>query len=193
MAANIPGYDYGRALASPVTLAELDELKAAAGWTGEDESALRRAADVLAGEEEALVDGWRGLIGAQPPLAHVFVHPDGSPNDGYKSAVKKRFVQWVRDVLTRPFDQAWLDYQEEIGRRHTPLAKNRTDGGDTPSVVRMRDLVAFLPPTLFAVPDRLRAHGVAGEELDRMARAWTRAVALTIALWTRPYVREDWW
>jgi hypothetical protein len=42
--------------------------------------------------------------------------------------VKKRFVQWVLNACFRPHDQAWLDYQEEIGQRPTPEKKNHTDG-----------------------------------------------------------------
>jgi len=37
--------------------------------------------------------------------------------------LKRRFVQWVVDVAIRPHDRAWLDYQEEIGLRHTPEKK----------------------------------------------------------------------
>jgi hypothetical protein len=50
----------------------------------------------------------------------------------YKTAVKRRSVQWVLDVSTRPHNLAWLDYQEEIGLRHTPEENNRTDNRQTP-------------------------------------------------------------
>ena len=190
---DIPGYDYGEAPRSPVTMAEFDQLKLTAGWGEDDARALARAAELLEGDEEALVDGWRAIIGAQPHLSHWFVHPDGSPNEAYKAAVKRRFVQWVRDTLTRPFDQAWLDYQEEIGKRHTPAKKNATDGGDTPPVVPLRYLIGFLPPTLFAMPEHLRAKGVEAGEVEAISRAWTRAIALTLALWSRPYVKADLW
>ena len=190
---DIPGYDYGTVGASPVTLAELDQLKWAAGWTDGDAAALRRAHELVGDEAEAFVDGWRAIIGDQPHLAHWFVHPDGTPNDEYKAAVKKRFVQWVTDTLTKPFDQAWLDYQDEIGQRHTPAKKNATDGGDTPPVVPLRYLIAFLPPTLFAMGEHLRKRGVAAADIVPIDRAWTRAIALTMALWCRPYVAKGLW
>ena len=189
----IPGYTFGQVPPSPVTLEELDRLKATVGWTCADADALARAAEVLKGDEEGLVDGWREIIGGQSHLAHWFVHPDGSPNDEYKAAVKKQFVQWVRDTLTKPFDQAWLDYQEEIGKRHTPAKKNETDNGDTPPVVPLRYLIGFLPPTLFAVPELLRARGLDAGEIEKIGRAWTRAIALTLALWSRPYCQEGLW
>jgi hypothetical protein len=172
---------------------ELDQLKATAGWSDTDTDALARANALIGDEAELLVDGWREIIGHQPYLAHWFVHPDGSPNDEYKAAVKKRFVRWVRDTLTKPLDQAWLDYQEEIGERHTPDKKNKTDGGDTPSVVPLRYLIGFLPPTLFAIPERLRTKGASAEEIETISRAWTRVIALTIALWSRPYTKDGLW
>ena len=89
------------------------------------------------------MDSWRAVIAAQPHLAKWFVGPDGRPDDEYKARVKKRFVQWVLDACFRPHDQAWLDYQQEIGMRHTPAKKNQTDHAQTPSVVPLRYLIAF--------------------------------------------------
>src|SRR5215468_2560294 len=133
----IPGYDYGmRDVAhSPVNLDELRELEVAVGWTAADADAIALAGDVLAGQEEAMVDSWRAVIGKHEHLAKWFLGPDGKPDDAYKAAVKKRFVQWVTDTCRRPRDQAWLDYQEEIGLRHTPAKKNKTDARHTPEVV----------------------------------------------------------
>lgn len=117
----ISGYDYGspKAADSPVSLEELRALEQTVGWTDEDADALKLAASVLDDQAEAMVDSWRARIGAQPHLAKVFFDPSGKPDEAYKAAVKKRFVQWVRDTCSRPRDQAWLDYQEEIGLRHT--------------------------------------------------------------------------
>lgn len=189
----IPGYNYGRVPRSPVSMDTFDQIKQTVGWSNADANALKRAAALLKGDEELLVDGWRSIIASLPHLAAVFKRPDGTPDEKYKAAVKKRFVQWVHDMLTCSFDQDWLDYQHEIGRRHTPVAKNATDGGDTPSVVPMRHLIAFLPATLFAVPDRIAAKGANPEEVDAIRRAWTRAIALTMTLWTRAYVDEALW
>jgi hypothetical protein len=54
-----------------------------------------------------------------------FVEPNGKPDDEYKASVKRRFVQWVIDAAVRPHDRDWLNYQQEIGLRHTPAKKNR--------------------------------------------------------------------
>src|SRR5579871_6811213 len=89
----IAGYDYGRVGRSPPTMKELEELKQTVGWTGEDEKYLRRAGEVLAGEAEKMVDAWRKKIGEQPHLFKWFGPAGGKPDEGYKAAVKKRFVQ----------------------------------------------------------------------------------------------------
>ncbi|TCO95499.1 protoglobin [Chthoniobacter flavus] len=124
-AADIPGYDYGthRVAVSPVSMEEFAQLKATADFTEEDERYLKMAGEVLSDQAEAMVNVWRERIGAQEYLARVFFGPDGKPDDRYKAAVKRRFVQWVVDLCTRPFDQAWLDYQEEIALRHLPEKK----------------------------------------------------------------------
>jgi hypothetical protein len=126
---DIQGYDYGtaRAARSPVTLDELRELEATVGWTAADDQAIAMAGEVLAGQEEAMVDSWRPIIGNHPFLAKWFFGPDGKPDEAYKAAVKKRFVQWVSDLCRRHRDRTWLDYQEEIGLRHTPAKKNKQD------------------------------------------------------------------
>ena len=194
-AADIPGYDYGtsRAAVSPVTMEELTQLKASADFTVEDERYLRMAGEVLADQAEATVDSWRERIGAQKYLARVFYGPDGKPDDHYKAAVKRRFVQWVIDLCTRPFDQTWLDYQEEIALRHLPEKKNKTDQAETPPVVPLRYLVAFLAPIVISTKDFLGKGGHSPEQIEKMHQAWTKAVLLTIALWSRPYTREGLW
>lgn len=141
----IHGYDYGtaRAAHSPITLDELRMLEQTVGWTKADRDALAMAGEVLAGQEEAMVDSWRSVIGQHEHLAKWFFRPDGKPDETYKAAVKRRFVQWVTDLCRRERDHAWLDYQEEIGLRHTPAKKNVTDRAHAPPLVPLRYLVAF--------------------------------------------------
>ena len=193
--ADIPGYDYGtsRAALSPVNLEELARLKAAADFTEEDERYLRMAGEVLSDQAEAMVNAWRERIGAQKPLASVFKGPDGKPDEHYKAAVKPRFVQWVIDLCTRPFDQTWLDYQEEIALRHLPAKKNKTDHADTPPLVPLRYLLTFVAPVVIAPKELLGKKGHSAAQIEKMHRAWTKAVLLTIALWARPYTQDGYW
>lgn len=191
----IQGYDYGgaRAAHSPVTLDELRLLEQTVGWAEADSGAIAMAAEVLAGQEEAMVDAWRSIIGEHEQLAKWFFGPDGKPDEAYKAAVKKRFVRWVTDLCRRERDQAWLDYQEEIGLRHTPAKKNQTDVAQTPDVVPLRYLVAFTSVVITTAKEFLENKGHSSEEVEGMHAAWTKAVLLTLALWSRPYTKERLW
>ena len=192
---DIAGYDYGtaRAARSPVTLDQLRELEATVGWTSVDSQAIAMAGEVLAGQEEAMVDSWRAIIGDHPFLAKWFFGPDGKPDEAYKAAVKKRFVQWVADLCRRERDQTWLDYQEEIGLRHTPAKKNRTESAHTPDVVPLRYLWAFAGPIINGAREFLAKKGHSAAEVELMHQAWMKSVLLTLALWARPYVRDGLW
>src|SRR5262245_21604794 len=125
---SIPGYDYARPAAahSPVTVEELRHIESSVGWTDEDARVLQRHSEFFKQQAEQMVNSWRAIIAERPHLAEFFLGPDGKPDEEYKSRVKRRFVQWVVDACVRPHDQAWLDYQEEIGLRHTPEKKNKT-------------------------------------------------------------------
>lgn len=191
---SIPGYDYGTAKSaiSPVSESDLSELEQTAGWSSDDADVLARHGDLFRARAEAMVDSWRAVIGSQRHLAHWFVKPDGDPDDAYKASVKRRFVQWVVDVALRPHDRDWLNYQQEIGLRHIPAKKNKTDGAHTPPVVPFRFLLAFVPMVL---PIRqFFAEAIEDEaELKRLEDAWMRAVLLHITLWSRPYVTDNLW
>jgi Protoglobin len=83
---------------------------------------------VLAPQVEAILDVWYGFVGANPHLLAAVTGPDGQPDQRYLAAVRRRFGRWILDTARAEFDQAWLDYQNEIGLRHTRTSKNRTDG-----------------------------------------------------------------
>jgi len=192
---SIPGYDYGQAkiARSPITLDELRQIEATIGWTSEDAALLQRHGDIFRNYAEQMVDTWRGVIGGQPHLAKWFFGPDGKPDDDYKAKVKKRFVQWVVDACFRPHDQDWLNYQEEIGLRHTPEKKNRTDGAHTPPVVPLRYLFGFVTVVVTTTRKFFIDAGVEGEELRKLEDAWSKAVHLHITLWSRPYTKDGLW
>ena len=143
----IAGHDFGSAHSakSPVSAEELLQLEQTLGWTAHDAQLLRKHAPLFEAKAEEMVDSWRAIIGAQPHLAKWFLAPNGKPDDQYKAAVKKRFVQWVGDVAIRPHDRAWLDYLEEIGLWHTPDKKNKADRRQTPPLVTLPYLLAFVP------------------------------------------------
>jgi hypothetical protein len=193
--AGIPGYDYGRETvsASTVTIDELRKLEQTVGWTDDDARWLRVAAEILVPQSEQIVDKWRAAIARQSHLSEWFLRADGSPDEAYKAAVKRRFVQWVSDLCLRPHDRDWLNYQEEIGLRHTPARKNQTDRGQTPPLVPLRYTMAFASVVITSIRSFFDSAGRSEHDLQLMQAAWTRAVLLSLALWARPYTSPGLW
>jgi hypothetical protein len=191
----IPGYDYGRpsTVRSPLSAAELREIEQAIGWSQEDTEVLRRHEEIFLRRAESMVDHWRSILGSQPHLVKSFFGPDGKRDADYAARVKARFVRWVIDLAQRPHDEAWLNYQEEIGLRHTPAKKNQTDHKQTPPVVELRFLLAFTTIVILSTRKFFVEAGVAGEQLERLMEAWARAVQLHVTLWSRPYAKEGLW
>lgn len=190
---SIPGYDYGRVGHSPVTMDDLHRLEQTMGFDDSDRRALLDAGKILQSQAETMVDEWRAVIGAHDHLARWFFGPDGQPDGEYKASVKRRFVRWVVDLCDRPFDQAWLDYQHEIGIRHTPAKKNVTDAAHTASHVPLRYVLAFSIPVIQSARERLALAGVTGDRLERMSAAWAKAVILSLTLWSEPYTKNGLW
>jgi Protoglobin len=190
----IPGYDYGtpKSAMSPLSQGDLLHLEQAAGWTTADAGVLGRHADLLRARAESMIDSWRAVIASHAHLLRSFTEPDGKVDDDYKASVKRRFMQWVIDVAVRPHDRDWLNYQHEIGLRHTPAKKNLTDGAHSPPVVPFRYLLGFLPAVLAIRPfveDSFQDEA----ELKRLEGAWTKAVLLHVTLWSHAYVNTDLW
>jgi pimeloyl-ACP methyl ester carboxylesterase len=193
--APIQGYGYGAdtTARSPVTLDELTQLEKAVGWTAEDQTRLRQSCVWIAPLAESLVDEWRVYIGKLEFLSRWSAYEDGRPAEDYRAAVKRRFVQWIRDTCERERDQAWLDYANEIAVRHTPIRKNQTDHAQTPPLVPLRYLVTFSTFVTTSIGARLQSVPATPEAIAGMQRSWNKIVQLQLALWTRPYTRDGWW
>ena len=107
----------------------------------------------------------------------------------YLEAVRRRFAVWILDTTAANYDRAWLDYQYEIGLRHTRARKNATDDvSSTAEVVHLRYLIAFIVPLTATMRPFLAKKGHSTDEVERMHQAWFKAVTLTAALWAQPYV-----
>jgi hypothetical protein len=139
---------------------------------------------------EAILDVWYGFVGANPHLLAAFTGPDGQPDQAYLAAVRRRFGQWILDTARAEFDQEWLDYQHEIGVRHTRRGKNRTDGVQAAEHIPLRYVLALLIPITTTLKPFLGNGGAAPDEVDAMHRAWVKAVLLQLILWSQPYVRD---
>jgi hypothetical protein len=189
---HIPGYTYGTDAVprSPVSLDELQLLQATLLLGEEDRAALRRSGDVLAPRVEAILDVWYGFVGANPHLLAAFAGPDGQPNQVYLAAVRRRFGRWILDTARAEFDQAWLDYQHEIGVRHTRRGKNQTDGVQAADQIPLRYVLALLIPITSTLKPFLAEGGGSPDEVEALYQAWVKAVLLQVILWSQPYVRE---
>jgi hypothetical protein len=189
---HIPGYTYGTDAVprSPVSLDELQLLQATLLLGEEDRAALRRSGDVLAPQVEAILDVWYGFVGANPHLLAAFAGPDGQPNQVYLAAVRRRFGRWILDTARAEFDQAWLDYQHEIGVRHTRRGKNQTDGVQAADQIPLRYVLALLIPITSTLKPFLAEGGGSPDEVEALYQAWVKAVLLQVILWSQPYVRE---
>lgn len=189
----VPGYTYGQpSLArAPYTLADLDALKKTLLLGADDERALQESGAILADQTEAILDVWYGFVASTPELVVFFGDlKTGQPDGAYLAAVRKRFALWIRDTAAAQFDQAWLDYQYEIGLRHNRLKKNRTDGVHSSAQINFRYLPALTIPITTTLKPFLAQHGASAAEVDRMHAAWVKAVLLQAILWSHPYIKE---
>lgn len=188
----VPGYGYGApdTAHSPLGMEDLDLLKQTVLFTGEDERYLRMAGDVLEDQIEDVLDVWYGFVGDHPHLIHYFSGPEGADAD-YLERVRKRFHQWILDTCRRPYDQEWLDYQQEIGLRHTYEKKNETDGSyGSPNHIGMRYMIGFIYPITATMKPFLANKGHSAEEVDKMHQAWFKSVVMQVTLWCLPYARD---
>lgn len=187
----IPGYTRGTAAVtpSPMSDAEFALLKQTVLLGDEDLRQLRLAGEVLADQIEAVLDVWYGFVGSHPHLVHYFSGRDGKPDPQYLGAVRRRFGQWIRDTCAAQYDRAWLDYQHEIGLRHTSARKNSTDGVQSAAAhIHLRYLIAFIVPITATIRPFLAAKGHGAAEVDAMQAAWFKSVTLQVTLWSMPYV-----
>jgi hypothetical protein len=196
----IHGYAYGCAevAASPVSIRELEDLKTTLGFTPEDDRYLRLAGDVLANQTTQIVEHWRsGIIASIPHLARHSRSPEGEALPDYLASSNLRFRQWILDTCFRPYDQDWLNYQQEIALRHTSEKKNAVDKVRSTPHVPLRDIIAFVPVMNETIRPYLGASGSSVEEVEKMHRAWCKSLQLQIALWAKTYIdtaqHQDQW
>lgn len=176
---------------SPVSLADLEEMKRSVLFDDADVTYLRRSHELVKDRVEAILDVWYGFVGANAHLLASFSSKvDGRPLGDYLGGARKRFGQWILDTSRAQYDQPWLDYQHEIGLRHHRLRKNRTDGAPSTDIVPFRHLFALIFPITFTLKPFLAAPGEAAEDVERMYAAWIKSCILQVTLWSHPYVKD---
>jgi len=129
-----------------------------------------------------------GIIAGIPHLARHSRTPEGEAIPQYLAQSNLRFEQWILDTCLRPYDQDWLNYQQEIALRHTDLKKNQSDGVRSTLFVPFHDIIAFVAVINETVKPYLAAKGNTKDEVEGMHRAWCKSLQMQIALWSRPYL-----
>ncbi len=189
----IPGYRLNDPALprSPLTQRDLEQLKMSLLFGEDDVAALRKVHVVVADQVEAILDVWYGFVGGAPHLLSYFVDPKtAQPNGDYLAAARKRFGQWILDTCAANYDDAWLAYQDEIGRRHHRIGKNMTDGVSAAPHIPMRHVLALVMPISVTMKPFLAKKGHAPAEVEAMHAAWAKSVLLQAILWSRPYAKD---
>lgn len=191
--ASVAGYAYGSAqlARAPYTLADLAALQQTLLFGADDVQALRQSQPILADQTEAILDVWYGFVASTPELVVFFGDAStGQPHAAYLAAVRKRFALWILDTAAANHDQAWLDWQYEIGLRHNRIKKNRTDQVDSVAQVNFRYLPALTIPITTTLKPFLARKGASAEDVERMHAAWVKSVLMQTILWSHPYVKD---
>jgi Protoglobin len=176
---------------SRLTIKDLASIQKTMLFGEEDVKYLRMSKQILADQVEAILDVWYGFVASTPELVASFGNRStGKPDAAYLAAVRKRFAQWILTTAEANYDQAWLDYQYEIGLRHNRLKKNKTDRVNSVSQIHFRYLSALTIPITTTLRPFLAKKGASAENVDKMAQAWVKSVLLQTILWSQPYIKD---
>ena len=188
-----PGYALGQSTLAraPYSMADLAALQKSMLFGADDVAALRQSRAILADQTEAILDVWYGFVASTPELVVFFGDTrSGQPDGAYLAAVRKRFALWILDTADAKYDQAWLDWQYEIGLRHNRVKKNKTDGAHGPAQVDFRNLPALTIPITTTRKPFLAKKGASAADVEKMHAAWVKAVLLQAILWSHPYIKD---
>ena len=188
-----PGYALGQSTLAraPYSMADLAALQKSMLFGADDVAALRQSRAILADQTEAILDVWYGFVASTPELVVFFGDTrSGQPDGAYLAAVRKRFALWILDTADAKYDQAWLDWQYEIGLRHNRVKKNKTDGAHCPAQVDFRYLPALTIPITTTLKPFLAKKGASAADVEKMHAAWVKAVLLQAILWSHPYIKD---
>jgi hypothetical protein len=188
-----PGYALGQSTLAraPYSLADLAALQKSMLFGADDVAALRQSRAILADQTEAILDVWYGFVASTPELVVFFGDTrSGQPDGAYLAAVRRRFALWILDTADAKYDQAWLDWQYEIGLRHNRVKKNKTDGAHGPAQVDFRYLPALTIPITTTLKPFLAKKGASAADVEKMHAAWVKAVLLQAILWSHPYIKD---
>jgi hypothetical protein len=188
---SIPGYHKGQPQLpeSPITLERWAQMQEAALFGPDDAAALRRSKAILAPRVEEILDVWYGFVGSKPFLLEQFSdRSTHEPDAAYLGRVRAHFGQWILDTADAQYDESWLRWQFEIGRRHHRVGKNTTDGASATALVPFSYLVPLAQPIVQTLRPFLAATGEPSASVDEMQESWRKSVLLQVTLWSFPYI-----
>ena len=171
--------------------ADFELMKQTVLFGDEDVAARRQSHEIVKDQTDAILDVSYGFVGSNPHLLASFTNAgEGQPIAGYLDAVCARFGQWILDTASADYDQAWPDYQHEIGLRHHRMKKNRTDGIASTDIVPFRYLAALIFPVTATLKPFLAKNGHSAEDVDKMHAAWVKSLLLQVTLSSHGYVKD---
>ncbi len=188
---SLPGYLKGdsKLASSPITRDAFQAMQEAALFGEDDVKALRASRPILEPQVDQILDVWYGFVGSKPFLLKQFSHPDsGQPDPEYLGRVRARFGQWILDTADAQYDEDWLRWQFEIGRRHHRVGKNLTDAAVSTALIPFRYLLPLAQPIVQTLRPFLERTGGPTKTVDAMQDAWRKSVLLQVTLWSYPYV-----
>ena len=188
-----PGYALGQSTLAraPYSMADLAALQKSMLFGADDVAALRQSRAILADQTEAILDVWYGFVASTPELVVFFGDTrSGQPDGAYLAAVRKRFALWILDTADAKYDQAWLDWQYEIGRPPSRVKENTSECTHGPAQVDFRYLPALTIPITTTLKPFLAKKGASAADVEKMHAAWVKAVLLQAILWSHPYIKD---
>lgn len=188
---SIPGYTYGTdAVArSPISLDEFENMKKLAMFGEEDIKYLNLTYDIINDQMDDILAAMYGFSATQTYMQYYWTQKgDAKPDQNYINAAKKRLSQWLLVTAKGNYDQKWLDYQYEIGRRHSRQAKNKTDHVNAADVVSFRYMIPGIYFVLYYLKQFFKKKEPSHEIVEKMYDAWLKSVLLQVGLWSQPYI-----
>ena len=191
---NIPeGYTYGLSTVqkSPFSLSDLKLLQQSLLFGEEDIKYLKMSHAILKDQTNEILDVWYGFVASTPQLVYFFGNKTtGKPEGEYLAKVRERFAKWILQTAEANYDQAWLNYQYEIGLRHYKTKKNITDKVNSVPIVNYRYIPALTIPVTTTLKPFLAKKGASEQDVEKMYAAWLKSVLMQAILWGQPYLQE---
>jgi len=190
----VPGYTFGQVSRAPISEKDLQLMLDSVLWTKEDEDNRKVLGDIFKKHMKEILDAIVNYVGSREYLLYYFKDKSGTTTiTEYVSNSVGRIAQWILDCCYRPLDQKFIDYQYEIGLRHTPLKKGKADNVQTVDLVHARYMVTFIFPFTAALKPFIQKEVEDFVLADKLYHTWFKLVTVCASIYIYPFVKEGWW